>query len=86
MSLGEIKLEQKLVAVFSLLGAMSGYVSNYLSYNEFYPFVATGLIYGASLLVASAMSRKDKKNIVVSNSLITFLLVWIVVWTFLYNI
>jgi len=86
MSLSNIQLEQKVVAVYSLLAVLSGYLSNLLSYNSLYSFATPLIVYGITLAVSTKMVKKNKAKSLVSNSLITFVLVWLVVWTFLYNI
>ncbi|MFH1622977.1 MAG: hypothetical protein ABIA12_00440 [Candidatus Aenigmatarchaeota archaeon] len=83
----EIKLEQKVVAAYSALGVASGVLSNYfeagpLVYAVLLPLAA----YAASAAVMFRLGRGQKRSQLLSNSLVTFLLVWAVVWIFLYNL
>jgi hypothetical protein len=75
----EIRL---LVAVFTVLGIVAGLISNYLSMFLFIPV----LMYVIAVFpLLKGKKQKDKVRIV-QNSLITFVLMWVVVWILLHNL
>ncbi len=87
MKLSEVKLDQKIVGVYSILGIICGFVSNYftatsLSYSLMIPLG----IYAISTVPLLRLTKEQKTQTVVSGSILTFLLVWVMVWVFLYNI
>lgn len=85
--MSEVKLDQKIVGVYSILGIICGFVSNYftatsLSYSLMIPLG----IYAISTVPLLRLTKEQKTQTVVSGSILTFLLVWVMVWVFLYNI
>lgn len=82
-----ITLEQKIVTVYSLAGFVCGMVSNYL--NTFSLTLALLLpmaVYLVTLLPLIKFVKERKLRMLISNSLITFFLVWLMVWVFLHNL
>lgn len=80
-----MNLEQKLISIFSLLGIVSGFISNYFrifSLSLILPLV----IYCLVFLILTKFIKEKKIKWMITNSLITFILVWLVVWIFLFNI
>jgi Mn2+/Fe2+ NRAMP family transporter len=82
-----MKLEQKIVAIYTVAGLMFGVISHYLT--------ASSLLLALVLPVVSyfitvwpfvkLLKEKDtKKNIL--SGFMTFFLVWITVWIFFYNL
>lgn len=77
--------ERKLNLIYFVLGFATGIASNYL--NGWIPLglaVATYLISFA--LIKRNILEKKKLSWYISNTLFTFLLVWIVTWIFVYNL
>ncbi len=79
-----MKLEQILTLAYSGLGLISGFISNYLK------SITLGLgvpiaIYIISYIILMKLVSYKKKSWLTANSLITFILVWLVVWIFLFN-
>lgn len=75
--------EQILTLIFIVLGAVSGFLSNYsLSTFSYLAFVIPFAIFFVSFfsLIKIFPIKKFKKGLI--EHFITFLLVWLVVWTF----
>ena len=87
MKLSEFKFDQKLVGIYSIMGTVCGFISNYLTAtNLSYSLMIPLGVYALSAVPLLRMTKEHKTQKVVSNSILTFLLVWIMVWVFLYNI
>lgn len=84
----DIKLDQKLTAVYMALGAAAGVLANWLAEGGMLPyaFLAPLAIYAATVAVLARLAKGQKASKLVSGSLMTFVLVWAVVWVFLFNI
>jgi len=84
----EIKLEQKLTAAYMVLGAACGVLADYIATNAslLYALLVPLAIYAVTITALVKLMRGQKKSVLVSNSLTTFILVWAVVWVFLFNI
>jgi hypothetical protein len=83
-----LKLEQKIVLVYTIFAALLGIATNYLLKNGFDLIISLGspfVIYFVSLLLLTTLI-KEKKSRLFYNSFITFILVWLTVWVLLYNI
>jgi O-antigen/teichoic acid export membrane protein len=82
-----MKVEQKIVMVYTILGILSGFLTNYL-FSEFGLIVAISTsfaIYFLSFLLLVIFVKK-KKIMLFYNSFMTFLLVWLTIWILLYNL
>jgi hypothetical protein len=84
-----VRIERTILFVFLALGILVGFISNYLikSLNSLTLALLTPLVF--YLIAQSPFMRfvKDKKKRwIFYNSFLTFFLIWIVVWIFLYNI
>lgn len=79
-----MKLLRVLTLIYIGLGIAAGYVSNLIQ-NRTIAILSAFLIYMVSYIVLVILVRHKKKHWLVSNSLITFILVWLVVWIFLFN-
>lgn len=79
-----MNLEQKLTIVYSIIGIASGFVSNFftLLYAVSIPLVA----YSISFVFLVRLIKHKKILWLLSNSFITFVLVWLVAWIFIYNL
>jgi len=83
----EIRLEQKMAAAYLALGVACGVFSNYLAESMLlYALLLPLAVYAISVAVLAKLMRGQKKSQLISNSLLTFMLVWAVVWVFLYNL
>lgn len=82
-----MKAEQVITLVYAALGIIFAYFSNYLtkSFNVllgiFIPFV----FYGLSIGPLFRLGKLHKRRMLVTNSLITFFFVWLVVWIIIFN-
>jgi len=83
-----MKAEQIITSVYVLLGIVFAFLSNYLikSFSNILlaisvPFVFYALSVGPLL----KLGKFHKKNMLISNSLVTFFFVWIVAWIILFN-
>jgi len=82
-----MKLEQKIVAAYLLVGLVCGILSNYLaSINLAYALLVPLGIYFVTLVPLVKVVKERRFRMLISNSLVTFFLVWIMVWVFLYNL
>ncbi|MBS3055734.1 MAG: hypothetical protein J4452_04585 [Candidatus Aenigmarchaeota archaeon] len=84
-----MKIDQAIIAIYVLLGFGLGFFSNYFLQIHSSLFLALGvptLLYAATLLPLLKIVRQKKKKWLLSNSFVTFILVWILVWVTLYNL
>jgi len=83
----KMKIEQKIVAIYTVIGAVSGLISNYLTaISVFWAAISAFMIYfGTVLPILKAKEGKKKKSISF-NAAMTFFLVWATVWVFLFNL
>lgn len=82
-----MKLEQKIVAAYLLVGFVCGILSNYLaSINLTYALLVPLGIYFVTLVPLVKVIKERRFRMLISNSLVTFFLVWVMVWVFLYNL
>jgi len=79
-----MKLEQKIAIIYSFIGIASGFLSNFLN-SLLYAVILPLAVYSISFIILVRLSKR-KILWLLSNSFITFLLVWLVVWIFLYNL
>ncbi len=87
MKLESFTIEQKIVFVYSVIGLVCGFVSSiFTSSNMSYALLVPLGIYAVATALLLKMTKEHKTSTVVSNSLVTFLLVWMLVWVFLYNL
>lgn len=82
-----IKLEQKIVGVYSVIGAVCGVLSDYLtSFSLLYAFILPAAIYVATLFpFMKVVKEKGVKKFALSG-FVTFFLLWITVWIFFHNL
>jgi len=83
----KMKLEQKIVALYTVIGVIAGTISNYLATTStLLAVVAAVVIYfGTSIPLMKGKDEKTRKKIAF-NSGMTIFLVWATVWVFLYNL
>ena len=82
-----MKVEQKTVAVYMVIGFLCGIFSNYLtSINLTLSLLVPVAVYFGTLLPLIRIVKERKFRVLISNSLITFFLVWLMIWVFLYNL
>lgn len=85
-------IEQKIILIYTCLGIAVGPISNFFTFAASpYRNLAIALllplaIYFASLATLVKTIRQKKIRWLVHNSFMTFVLVWLVTWIFLYNI
>jgi|YelNatPaOPRAMG01_1025707.scaffolds.fasta_scaffold08474_6 hypothetical protein len=83
-----MKIEQKIIIAYTILGFCSGFLTNYLFISGLgliFAIVAPFVIYFVSLLFLVVFVKK-KKILLFYNSFVTFLLVWLTIWILLYNL
>lgn len=77
--------ERKLTFIYFVLGLVVGVLS--VNLNVGLSIVIAALVYGTSLLVVKQFVKEKKKlSWYLLNTLITFVLVWLVVWILLFNL
>lgn len=79
-----MNLVQILTLIYIGLGIAAGYVSNFFD-NRLLSVLISFLIYMISYVILIKLVPYKKRSWLVTNSLITFVLVWLVVWIFLFN-
>ncbi len=79
-----MNLVQILTLVYIGVGIAAGYISNFFD-NRLLAVLISFLIYMVSYVVLIKAVAYKKRGWLVANSLITFILVWLVVWIFLFN-
>jgi hypothetical protein len=82
-----MKVEQKIVIVYTILGLISGFLTNYLFMAGLGLIVAVSTpfaVYFISLSLLTAFVKK--KTLLFYNSFVTFLLVWLTIWILLYSL
>ena len=80
-------LEQKIVIVYLFVGIVCGLLSNYLtSINLALALLVPVACYFVTLFPLIKIVKERRFRMLISNSLITFFLVWIMIWVFLYNL
>jgi len=79
-----MKIERVVIIVFSILGAIAGIVSNYLT-DLIFSVPVSAIVYFIPYLAMSKLFKGKKRKWFIQNSVITFILVWLVVWIFLYS-
>ncbi len=87
MNVRSMKDDQKIVLIYSIIAIVSGLISGYFIIGDLlYSLSIPILIYGLTTFILSRVMPNIKKSVLISNSVVTFLPVWIVIWTFLYNL
>ncbi|MFH0711149.1 MAG: hypothetical protein V1944_01070 [Candidatus Aenigmatarchaeota archaeon] len=84
-----MKIDQLIISIYVLIGFGLGFFSNYFLRIHSSLILALGfpaLIYAITLFPLLKVVRQKKKRWLLSNSFITFILVWILVWVTLYNL
>lgn len=80
-----MKPEQKMAIVFSVLGVAMGALSSFLGMLAV-SIVVPIAAYIAMVFAAGKMESGKKMKWVVTHSLPSFVLVWIIVWIFVFNL
>ncbi len=80
-----MKPEQKSGIIFSVFGVAMGAFSSFVGILVL-AFVIPIVGYVAMLFVMSKIESTKKMKWVVMNSIVSFLLVWLVSWIFIFNI
>lgn len=80
-----MKIEKAITIIYSFLGLFAGFLSNYIGV-VMVALLVPSLLYSISLFFLVRRIRSKRIKWLISNSLITFLLVWFVVWIFLNNL
>jgi len=78
-----MKTERIVILSFSVLGVMAGILSSYLEVLLAMPLAI--FIYIMSILPSLKFFVGKKRKWLIQNSLITFILMWILVWVLLFT-
>lgn len=84
-----MKIERTILFVFLALGILLGFASNYFTktLNSFIlALIAPLVVYLVAQAPFMKLVKDKKKRWIFYNSFLTFFLVWLVVWIFLYNL
>lgn len=83
----KIKIDQKIVMVYTAIGLLAAFVSNSLSDNTTFSVLIPAVIYAAATGLAYFLEKGEKnRKKILTNSLMTFVLVWLTVWILFYNL
>jgi uncharacterized membrane protein len=83
-----MKIDQLIIGIYLAIGFISGYLSDYyvklnnLTISLLLPLV----IYMISQPILLKIVKQKKKRWLMSNSFVTFVLVWLLVWITLHNL
>jgi len=83
-----MRIDQVLATVYLVSGIVLGYASNYLNKvmgNIALAFVVPVIFYVVSTVPLFRLIKNKKKNWIVSNSFVTFFLIWFIVWIIMNN-
>jgi len=82
-----MKAEQIITASYVGVGIIFAYLSNYLlqTTNIFLAVLIPFVFYAITVGPLFKIGKLHKRKMLISNSLVTFLCVWIVVWIIFYN-
>jgi hypothetical protein len=78
-----MKIDQVLALIYLATGIVFGYISNYFNKvlgNLVLAFVIPIIFYLVSIVPLFRIVKNKKKNWLISNSLITFFIIWFIVW------
>jgi H+/Cl- antiporter ClcA len=84
-----VRIEKIITLVFLALGVLLGFVSNYFikTFNNLnYALTIPLLVYFIAQSPFMKMVKEKKKRWIFYNSFLTFALVWILAWIFLFNL
>ena len=82
-----MKPEQKMGIIFSAFGLTMGLLSNFIyGFFAILAFVVPIVGYVAMVFGMGRLEKSKKIKWVVVNSLLVFLMMWIIVWIFVFNI
>ncbi len=76
--------ERTLTFIYFTLGIFMGVVSLFLDVSIIVGVAA--ILYAVSFFVFRKMARDKKTSWYITNTLVTFILVWLVTWIFIYNL
>jgi undecaprenyl pyrophosphate phosphatase UppP len=79
-----MKIEQTLTILYAILGVFTGVISNAL-HDALLGIVFSAVVYLISVLLLVKFVKSKRMKFFVYESIVTFLLVWILVWAFLYT-
>jgi len=83
-----LKVEQKIILAYTVLGILLGFATNYLLKANVDLIIALALpfaVYFISFFPLNILA-KQKKLLLFYNSFISFVLVWLTVWVLIYNL
>lgn len=79
-------LDQRVTIVFTVMGIFAGVISYYLSSPTILAIVSPLPLYVVTVSIITKLVKDKKIKQMVYNSAVTFVLVWLLVWIFLYNL
>ena len=87
----ELRIEQKIVLVYFALGAAVALVSDVFSSisplsNPFAALLFPLVVYVVALYILIKNVKHKKMKSLVTNSLLSYFLIWLVIWVLLYNL
>lgn len=80
-----MKTDQTVTLVFSFLGLLLGFFSNLISHLMLAILIPL-IVYIAVLYYFIKRSKVKKKRPIITNSIISYFLLWLIVWIFLFNL
>jgi hypothetical protein len=81
-----MKVEQKIAMVYTVLGILSGFLTNYMiGFGLTIAVLTPFIIYFISFPFLTFLVKK-KRLMLFYNSFVTFVLVWVTIWILMYNL
>jgi len=84
-----MKIDQVVVAIYVLLGAALGLVSNYFNKNLaslILAFIIPLAVYLITVFPLIKFVKQKKRKWLIQNSLMAFFLIWFIVWIIAHNV
>jgi large-conductance mechanosensitive channel len=84
-----VRIERIILFVFLALGVLLGFASNYFTKtlnSLILALIAPLVVYLVAQTPFMKLVKDKKKRWIFYNSFLTFFLVWLVIWIFLYNL
>lgn len=79
-----MKIEKLSASLYSVLGILSGFISDYFSFS-FVPLILPLIIFVGSMYFILKKFKPNKRKKFVAENFLTFVLFWVVVWILLFN-
>lgn len=80
----KLKPEQIMTIIFTCFGIVMGFLSFFLGKGLFSKIIPL-LLYAVSLFIFHKIYSNKKQKWIITNSIIPFILIWLITWVFIFN-